>query len=96
MWCALVFPVIVPPLVLLVRFSKISCRWDYNSSLGPEACGLCQCFVKTLSIRQTCRENCGADPDLEKGCRYLPIGRAGSQGDLHSGRSHMGELTFFL
>lgn len=66
MWCALVFPVIVPQLALLVRFSKISCRWDYSSTLGPEACGLCQCFVKTPSIRQTRHANCGAGPDLER------------------------------
>lgn len=48
MWCALVFPVIVPQLALLVRFSKISCRWDYSSTLGPEACGLSVLCKNTL------------------------------------------------
>lgn len=90
-WCALVFPVIVPRLALLVRFSKISCRWDYSGTLGPEHVG-CQRFVKTPSIRQT-GDNCEAGPDLGRGCRYLPRGRAGSQGDLHSGRAIHGGLS---
>lgn len=88
-WCALVFPVIVPQLALLVRFSKISCRWDYSSTLGPEACGL-SVLYKNTSIRHTGHDNCGAGPDLGRGCRYLPRGRAGSQGDLHSCRPYLG------
>lgn len=38
-WCALVFPVIVPRLALLVRFSKISCRWIIAAHWGLKHVG---------------------------------------------------------
>lgn len=82
-WCALVFPVIVPRLALLVRFSKISCRWDYSGTLGPEHVG-CQCFVKTPSIRQTGVTTVGLAQIW--GGTYP----GAELGDLHSGRPYMG------
>lgn len=88
-------------LALLVRFSKISCRWDYSSTLGREACGLRQCFVKTPSIRQTSRQLWGR-PKSGRGLQTPTQGQAGSPRDLYSGmRLCMGachsscKLTFF-